>query len=143
MLRKKPMSKWFVALLFGVFFAFSIGCSTAAAADDLQPAPTRVYGMTPGRLWATIDAVAGLVSAILAGWSLARSGRTGKGGRNGAIVAMVVALIVIAYAVLHLNMFTGNFGTGGGRAGAIVAIVMGFTSMVLAGIALTRSHRTG
>ena len=56
---------------------------------------------------------------------------------------MVAGLIVIAYAVLHLNMFTGDFGAGGGRAGAIIAIVMGLISMVLAGIALTRSGRTG
>ncbi|HLF66942.1 MAG TPA: DUF6223 family protein, partial [Gammaproteobacteria bacterium] len=34
-----------------------------------------------------------------------------------------------------------NFGTGAGRAGAIIAIVMGLTSMVLAGITLTRSRR--
>jgi hypothetical protein len=55
---------------------------------------------------------------------------------------MVVGLIVVAYAVLHLNIFTGDFGTGAGRAGAIIAIVMGLTSMVLAGITLTRSRRT-
>src|SRR5207249_4194646 len=86
---------------------------------DVQPAANRVYGMTPGRLGSTIDAVVGLVSAILAGWALARSaGRIGNGGRNGAIVAMVVGLIVIAYAVLHLNLFTGDFGTGRRRARA-------------------------
>jgi hypothetical protein len=102
-----------------------------------------VSGMTPGRLWAAIDAVVGLASAILAGWALARSvGRIGNGGRNGAIVAMVVGLIVIAYAVLHLKIFTGDFGTGAGRAGAIIAIVMGLTSMVLAGITLARSRRS-
>jgi hypothetical protein len=101
------------------------------------------HRLTPGRLWATIDAVVGLVSAILAWRALARSaGRIGNGGRNGAMVAMVVGLIVIAYAVLHLNIFTGDFGTGAGRAGAIVAIVMGLTSMVLAGITLARSRRT-
>jgi Family of unknown function (DUF6223) len=101
------------------------------------------YGVTTaGRLWATIDAVVGLISASLAGLSLFRSaGRFGTGtGRRGAIVAAVVGLIVIAYAVLHLTIFTGGFGTGSGRAGAIVAIVMGLTTMVLAGITLTRSR---
>ena len=101
------------------------------------------HRVTPGRLWATIDALVGLVSAILAGRTPARSARRiGNGGRNGAIASMVVGLIVIAYAVLHLNIFTGDFGTGAGRAGAIIAIVMGLTSMVLAGITLTRSRRT-
>ncbi|MDF2683276.1 MAG: hypothetical protein K0R47_4466 [Brevibacillus sp.] len=104
------------------------------------------YGVTtPGRLWATMDAAVGLISAILAGLSLARSaGRFGTGsGRRGAIVAAVVGLIVIAYAVLHLTIFTGDFGTGSGRAGAIIAIVMGLTGMVLAGLTLARSRRAG
>lgn len=102
------------------------------------------YGVTtPGRLWATIDAVVGLISAILAGLSLARSaGRFGTGsGRRGAIVSAVAGLIVIAYAVLHLTLFTGDFGTGDGRAGAIIAIVMGLISLVLAGLTLARSRR--
>ena len=96
---------------------------------------------TPGRLWATLAAVVGLISAIGAGLSLFRArGRVGTDtGRRGAIVAAVMGLIVVAYAVLHLTIFTGGFGTGRGRAGAIVALVMGLTSMVLAGIAL-RQH---
>ncbi|MFM1651953.1 DUF6223 family protein [Brevibacillus sp. B_LB10_24] len=104
-----------------------------------------VYGLTPGRLWATIDAAVGLISAILAGLSLARSaGRFGIGsGRRGGKVAAVAGLIVIAYAMLHLSIYTGDFGTGDGRAGAIIAIVMGLTSMVLAGITLARSRRIG
>ena len=101
------------------------------------------HKLTPGRLWATTDAVVGLISAILAGRALSRSTRRiGNGGRNGAIVAMVVGLIVSAYAVLHLNVFTGGFGTGAGRAGALIAILLGLTSMVLAGITLSRSRRT-
>lgn len=104
-----------------------------------------VYGFTPGRLWASTDAAVGLISAILAGLSLARSaGRFGAGiGRRGAIVATVAGLIVIAYAILHLTIFTGDFGTGSGRAGAIIAIVMGLISMVLGGLAIARSRRTG
>lgn len=101
-----------------------------------------VYGLTAGRLWATMDAVAGLISAVIGGLSLARSnGRIGTGsGRRGAIAAAVLGLIVIAYALLHLTLFTGDFGTGSGRAGAIIAIVMGLISMVLAGLTLARSR---
>lgn len=103
-----------------------------------------VYGFTNGRLYSTIDAVVGVISAILAGLSLSRSARRiGNGGRNGAIVAALVGLIVIVYAGVHLTIFTGDFGTGSGRAGAIIAIVMGLTSMVLAGIILARSRRNG
>ncbi|MED1791507.1 DUF6223 family protein [Brevibacillus nitrificans] len=102
-----------------------------------------VSGLTTGRLWATMDAVVGLISAVIGGVSLARSaGRFGTGsGRRGAIVAAVMALIVIVYAGLHLANFTGGFGTGSGRAGAIVAIMMGLIGMVLAGLTLARSRR--
>jgi len=103
------------------------------------------YGLTSGRLWATTDAVLGLISAIVAGLSLARSaGRFGTGnGRRGAIVAMAVGLIVIAYAGVHVSIFPGGPGTGDGRVGAIFAILFGLTSMILAGITLARSRRTG
>ncbi|RKN86169.1 DUF6223 family protein [Paenibacillus ginsengarvi] len=103
------------------------------------------YGVTtPGRLWATIDAVAGLIAAIFAGLSLARSAgrfRTGAGnGRRGAILSGVAGLIVITYAMLHLTIYTGDFGTGDGRAGAIIAIVMGLIGMGLAGLTIARSR---
>jgi Family of unknown function (DUF6223) len=75
-------------------------------------------------------------------WSSLRGLARSGGGRNGAIVAMVVGGIVIAYAVVHLNIFTGGFGTGAGRAGVLIAIVLGLASVVLAGIALARSRRT-
>ncbi|MBB3128364.1 hypothetical protein FHS19_003018 [Paenibacillus rhizosphaerae] len=101
-----------------------------------------VYGFTTGRLWATLDAVLGLISAVIGGLSLARSvRRIGNGGRNGSIVAMVLGLIVLGYAVVHLTIFTGDFGTGAGRAGAIIAIVLGLTGMALAGLTFARSRR--
>lgn len=103
-----------------------------------------IYGLTQGRLWATLDAALGLVSVVIGGLSLARSvRRIGNGGRNGAIVATVLGLIVISYAGVHLTIFTGDFGTGAGRAGAIIAILMGLIGMVLAGLTLARSRRTG
>lgn len=101
-----------------------------------------MYGLTSGRLWATMDAVVGLISAVIGGLSLVRSvRRIGNGGRNGAIVAMVLGVIVIAYAGVHLTIFTGDFGTGAGRAGAIIAIMMGLTGMVPAGLTLARFRR--
>lgn len=103
-----------------------------------------VYGFTPGRSWATFDMAVGLITAVMAGLSLRRSTRgIGNGGRNGAIVAMVVGLIVITYAIVHVTLFPGPPGTGDGRVGAILAIVTGLISIVLAGITLARSRRTG
>lgn len=103
------------------------------------------YGLTPGRLRAIVAAVAGLISVVIGGFSLARSaGRFGTGnGRAGAIVAAAVGLIGIVLAGLHLANSTGGFGTGNGRAGAIVAIVLGLTGMFLAGLTLARSRRVG
>jgi len=90
-------------------------------------------------------AVVGLISAVLAALSLARSaGRFGAGsGRRGAIVAGVAGLIVIAYSLLHVNIFPGGPGTGDGRVGAIFAIVLGLTGTILAGLTLARSRRVG
>ncbi len=102
------------------------------------------YVITTGRIWSTVDALVGLMNAIFAGLSLSRSiRRIGNGGRNGAIISVVVALIVIVYALIHMTMFPGNFGTGDGRAAAVIAIVTGIISLVLAGITLIRSHRAG
>lgn len=103
------------------------------------------YEFTPGRLWAAMDAVLGLIGVILAGLSLARyAGRFGTGrGRRGAAAAMVVGLIVTAYAVAHVTIFPGGPGTGDGRVGAVFAIVLGLASMFLAGITLARSRRSG
>ena len=68
------MSNRLVAVLFGVSIAISIGCSTAAAADDLQPAAS-VYAMSSGRLGAIVGLVVGLIGMFLGGLALARSRR--------------------------------------------------------------------
>ncbi|MFD0710460.1 DUF6223 family protein [Paenibacillus sp. GCM10027626] len=129
-------------VLFVVFCSF-LFVPTIASAEMING--NVGYELTSGRLWATTDAVLGLISAILAGLSLARSaGRFGTGsGRRGAIVAMVAGLIVITYAGVHVTIFPGGPGTGDGRVGAIIAIVLGLTSIFLAGITLARSRRTG
>ncbi|MFK7693053.1 DUF6223 family protein [Paenibacillus sp. HJGM_3] len=102
------------------------------------------YVITTGRIWSTVDAFVGLANAIFAGLSLSRSiRRIGNGGRNGAIISVGVALVVIIYAFIHMTMFPGDYGTGDGRAAAVIAIVMGILSLVLAGITLIRSRRAG
>lgn len=66
------MSNRLVAVLFGVSIAISIGCSTAAAAEDFQPAAS-VYAMSSGRLGAIVALVVGLIGMVLGGLALARS----------------------------------------------------------------------
>lgn len=126
---------------FAILCAFLLVTTVASAESNSGNVG---YGFTTGRLWSSLDAVLGLISAILAGLSLARSvGRFGNGsGRRGAIMAMVLGLFVIAYAVLHVIIFPGGPGTGDGRVGAIFAIVFGLTSVILGRIVLTRSRRT-
>ncbi|WP_159887542.1 DUF6223 family protein [Paenibacillus puerhi] len=123
---------------FGILCALLLVPTVAFAESNVG------YAITTGRIWSTVDALMGLLNAILAGLSLSRSiRRSGNRGRNGAIISLVVALVVIVYALIHMTMFTGNFGTGDGRAAAVIAIMTGITSMVLAGITLTRSRRAG
>ena len=95
--------------------------------------------ITSGRARSILAGVVGLISLIIGGLALARTGRIGTGsGRAGSIVALVLGLIGIVLSVVHLAGSTG-FGTGGGRAGAIVALVLGLIGMSLGGLALART----
>lgn len=91
------------------------------------------YGMTSGRLVATLAAVLGVIGVVIGGFALA--GRLGSSGRYGAI-----ACGLIAAAVGGLRVATaGGIGTGGGRAGAIIALVLGLIAIGLGVFALARS----
>jgi hypothetical protein len=137
------MSNWLVAVLFGVSFAITIGGSTAAAADDLQPAAS-AYAMSSGRLWASAAALVGLIGVVIGGLALRSAGRIGAGsGRPGAIVALVAGLIGMALGGLVLATADGGIGTGNGLGGGIVALVLGLIDMILGGLSLARSRRTG
>src|SRR5262245_23783661 len=95
-LRGKIMSNWLVAVFFCVSAVISIGCSTAAAADGLQPAVS-VYTMSPGRLGAIAAGLVGLTGIVLGALALRSAGRSGtNSGRSGAIVAIVAGLIGMA-----------------------------------------------
>jgi len=135
------VSNWLVAVLLGVSIAISIGCSTAAAADDLQPAAS-VYAMSSGRLGAIVAALVGLIGVVIGGLALRSAGRIGTGsGRSGAIVALVAGLIGMALGGLVVATADGGIGTGNGLGGGIVALVVGLIGMALGGLALARSRR--
>ena len=130
------MSNWLVAALFGVSIAISIGCATAAAADDLQPTAS-VYAMSAGRLTAGVGALVGLIGVVIGGLALRSA------GRSGAIVALVAGLIGMALGGLVVATAGGGIGTGNGLGGGIVALVVGLIGMALGGLALARSRRRG
>lgn len=135
------MSNWGVAVLFGVSFAISIGCSTAAAADDHQPAAS-VYAMSAGRLGAIVATLVGLIGVVIGGLALRSAGRIGTGsGRLGAIVALVAGLFGVALGGLVVASADGGVGTGNGLGGGIVALIAGLIGMVLGGLALARARR--
>jgi hypothetical protein len=131
------MSNRLVAVLFGVSIAISIGCSTAAAADDFRPAAS-VYAMSSGRLGAIVAALVGLIGVVIGGLALRSARRIGT-GRSGAIVALVAGLIGMALGGLVVATADGGIGTGNGLGGGIVALVVGLIGMVLGGLALARS----
>jgi hypothetical protein len=135
------MSNRLVAAFFGVCIAISIGCSTAAAADDHQPAVS-VYTMSPGRLEAIAAGVMGLTGVVLGGRALRSAGRIGAGsGRRGAIMALVAGLIGVTFGGLVVAAAKGGIGTGNGLGGGVVALVLGLIGMALGGLALARSGR--
>src|SRR5829696_5529296 len=110
----------------------------------VQPDATRVYGMTPRRLWATTAAVLALVGVVIGGLALRRSAdRIGTGKGRMAILALVAGLIAVVNGVLNLAIAKGGPGTGNGIVGGAVALVLGLIATALGGLALVRSRRTG
>lgn len=92
--------------------------------------------VTSGRARAMIISGVGLISLIIGGLALSRSGS----GRAAAVVALVLGLIGVVLSAVHLASSTG-FGTGGGRAGAIVGLVLALIGATLGGLALSRARR--
>jgi hypothetical protein len=117
------------------------------AASDATPVSVAAggYVLGVGRTVPTVAAVVGLISVIIGGLALARSGgRFGAGnGRSGTIAALVLGLISVIVGGLHGANAAGGLGTGNGLAGAVVALVLGLIGMVLGGLAMTRFRRTG
>ena len=153
---KKHLNAIFIMLIamptFTVFCPIGIAGQTVQQKQDavqlaahvsVQQDATRVYGMTPRRLWATTAAVLALVGVVIGGLALRRSaGRIGSGnGRMGAIVALVAGLIAVVNGGLNLALAKGGPGTGNGIIGGALALVLGLIAMVLGWLALARSRR--
>src|SRR5215470_17303199 len=122
---------------------FSIGLSLIALATPVWAQPTAGYGMTSGRLVASLAAVLALIGVVIGGLALFRpSGRFGAAsGPSGAIIALAAGLIAAVVGGIKAATTTG-VGTGGGLLGAIVAVVLGLIAIALGALAWSRSRRT-
>jgi hypothetical protein len=89
-------------------------------------------GITLGRAQSLVGLAVGLISVVVGMLAGARRGR--------AIVALVLALIGIAFSGLHVAT-AGPIGTGSGRLGAIVALAVALIGAVLGGRVLARANR--
>jgi hypothetical protein len=117
----------------------------AAAQASVHPVAADFYDFGPGRLGATTGGLLGLAGVVIAVLALVRpAGRPGaaKGSRRAA-VALTAGLISMALGGLVAATADGGLGTGNGLGGAYVAMLLGLLGTVLAGVALTRSRRTG
>ena len=105
----------------------------------LAAAPTAQAGVIGTGGGRTGAVVAGLVALV--GVAAGGLALFRSAGRDGAIVALVTGLLGAALAVLHLLTSSGGIGTGNGRAGAIVAVLLGVGAMALGRLALARPPR--
>lgn len=96
----------------------------------------------PGRFIATVTGVIALACAVFATVNLLRRSTMPERRRRLATIIRWVALVLVTYAVVHLFIFNGDFGTGNGRAGAIITIVLGAVTALLATATLKRRSVT-
>lgn len=128
---------------FSLLFCIALGLMALAAPVSAQSADPTSYGMTSGRLVASVSALLALVGVIVGVLALVRpNGFFGTAtGRPGAIIALAGGLIGLVIGGIKAATTTG-IGTGGGLAGAIVAVALGLIALILGGLALSRSSRT-
>ncbi len=120
-----------------VLFILVTHVASTMAQVSGQSADPRSYGMTSGRLVATLAAVGALIGVVVGALSVFRTAtRFASVGRFVAIVTGLIGIVVGGVIVAT----SAGFGTGGGRAGAIVALVLGIIATALGGLALARSR---
>ncbi len=121
------------------------GLATPAAASTVaQQAAVDTYTLTAGRLWGAAAALVALAGVILGGLALARSvRRVGNGGRTGATAALVAGLTGMVGGALNLAVSDGGPGTGNGVVGGAMALLLGLLAVILGGLVVARSRRTG
>ena len=115
------------------------------AANLSRPAAATVQGVTPGRVWATITALIGLLGVVIGGLALRRAvkRRSPDHERKGAIGALVAGLIAVLSGGLNLAVATGGPGTGNGVVGAAGAVVLGLIAAGIGLLAMALSRSAG
>ncbi|WP_459712295.1 DUF6223 family protein [Actinophytocola sp. KF-1] len=99
------------------------------------------YGLTSGRLVATVAALVGLAGVVVG--VLARSrARRGGHGRGGALFAGTTGVIATVGGALTLLVADGGPGTGNGVVGAGAAVVLGPAAIVLGWLVPARTRTT-
>ena len=129
-------NKFSLSLLLCIALVAALSATTLAQVSTEPRDPTS-YGMTSGRLVATVSAVLALIGVVSGGLALAR-----RVGKLGAIVAVIGGLIGTA-AGGYIVATSAGVGTGGGKLGAFVALVLGLISLALAAAALVRGRPAG
>ncbi|MEV4947299.1 DUF6223 family protein [Streptomyces sp. NPDC053755] len=105
------------------------------------PLAADVLAMSGGRLGSLLAGLVGLAGVAAGTWALRSAGRTTAGfARSRAVVALVAGAIAMALGALVVATSDTGIGTGNGRGGAFVALAVGLTSLVLGGLARTRSR---
>lgn len=97
-----------------------------------------VFVITSGRLAAMVAVLVGLGGVFLGGMAL-----TMGDARRAALVALVAGFVGASIGGVVVATAAGGVGTGHGMGGGFVSIAVGLIGMVLGGLALARSRRTG
>jgi hypothetical protein len=96
--------------------------------------------LTAGRLWSLVGVALGLAGLVIGGLALARPGRVGS---RGSVAVLVTGLAGAVVGALVVAAADGGPGTGYGIVGGYVSLVIGLVGLLLGGLALSRSRRTG
>ncbi len=128
-------------ILLSVLAAIGVTVLASSTALAQETATVGYDEFAPGRFIATVSGAIGLISAIFAAVNLFRTPKSPESQRRRANIAGVIGLVVSVYGVIHLAIFTGDFGTGDGRAGAIISIVLGLITAILAVVTLKKRKK--
>lgn len=105
-------NRFYFSLLLLIGLGLAVFAAPTLAQVSVEPTDPRSYGMTSGRLVATLAAVVALIGIVIGGLALARpAGRFGAAfWRFGAIAAGLIGAVVGGLRVAT----AGGLGTGGG-----------------------------
>jgi uncharacterized membrane protein len=126
-----------IALYFGLVHLILM------VANVSKSAPSTVYGLTSKRQFALVALGLALLSVII-GWQTFRKSAARTSilhSKSWPVIAIVTAMIAVIGGVFNLATSNGGPGSGNGVLGSAQALVLGFTGMILGGLAMVRFRR--